>query len=69
MRTQHKVITDPNQFDEDSQNNVKSVLMTDVTIHFTRQFTDDMQYLSQLQHLKHQLKLAKMMKQSADRGH
>ena len=69
MRTQHKVITDPNQFDEDSQNNIKSVLMTDVTVHFSHQFADDMQYSSQLQHLKHPSKPAKMMKQSTDCDH
>ena len=48
MQTQHKVIKDPNQSDEDSQNNVKSVLMTDVTVYFTHQFVDDMQYSLQL---------------------
>lgn len=69
MRTQHKVIKDPNQSDEDSQNNVKSVLRADVTVHFTHQFADDMQYSSQLQHLKHPSKPAKMMKQSVDRDH
>ena len=46
MRTQHKVITDPNQFDEDLQNNVKTILMSNVTVHFTHQFSDDMQYSS-----------------------
>ena len=61
MQTQHKVIKDPNQSDEDSQNNVKSVLMTDVTIHFTHQFVDDVQYSLQLQQLKHPSKPDKMM--------
>ena len=69
MQIQHKVIKDPNQSNEDSQNNIKSVPMTDVTVHFTHQFVDDMQYSSQLQHLKHPLKPTKIRKQSADRDH